>query len=77
LGQHISWNSWQVLEGAFTPAISSVRETIWKEKKACQTRLNLRPSNPAKMSNKSRLAARLNLRPGQTNQDWLNIIQHD
>ena len=29
-GQHISWKSWQVLVGAFTPAISSVSETIWK-----------------------------------------------
>ena len=28
-GQHISWNSWHVLEGALTPAISSVRETIF------------------------------------------------
>jgi len=27
-GQHISWKSWQVLDGAFTPAINSVRETI-------------------------------------------------
>ena len=30
-GQHISWKSWQVLVGAFTPAINSVRDTIWKE----------------------------------------------
>ena len=28
-GQHMSWKSWQVLEGAFTPAISSVRDTIF------------------------------------------------
>jgi hypothetical protein len=28
-GQHISWKSWQVLLGAFTPAISSVSETIF------------------------------------------------
>ena len=28
-GQHISWKSWQVFEGAFTPAINSVSETIF------------------------------------------------
>ena len=28
-GQHISWKSWQVLLGALTPAINSVRETIF------------------------------------------------
>ena len=29
-GQHINWNSWQVLVGALTPAINSVKETICK-----------------------------------------------
>jgi hypothetical protein len=27
-GQHMSWNTWHVFDGAFTPAINSVRDTI-------------------------------------------------
>lgn len=32
-GKHVSWNSWTVFVGAFTPAINSVNETICKAKK--------------------------------------------
>jgi hypothetical protein len=28
-GQHVSWNSWHVFGSAFTPAISSVSDTIY------------------------------------------------
>lgn len=36
MGQQVSWKSCTVLAGAFTPAISSVNETIWKRNRVTE-----------------------------------------